>query len=318
MNITVLDSKPLDAGDIDWTPLRELGVLTLHDNTSPAEIGERVQNADVIFSNKVKLPRAAIEAAPQLKMIGVLATGYDIVDIPTAREQGVVVCNVPSYSAAFTAQTTWALLLELAHRVGAHDNAVKDGRWSEQEYFSFWEYPLVELDGKTLLVVGLGNIGRRVAKIGQAMGMRVLAAHILGRSEKSDPEFSYVALEKGLAEADVVSLHCPLSPQTRALINADRLALLKPSTLLVNVSRGLLVEEEALAAALIEGRLAGYAADVLSTEPPSVTNPLLHAPNCIITPHMAWASIECRKRILETSVENLRAFLNGSPQNVVS
>jgi glycerate dehydrogenase len=278
----------------------------------------RVADAEVLFSNKVKLPRAAIEAAPHLKMIGVLATGYDIVDLEAAREKNVVVCNVPSYSAAFTAQTTWALILELAHRVGAHDSAVKDGQWSRQEYFSFWNYPLIELDGKTLLIVGLGNIGRRVATIGKAFGMKVLAAQLPGRAAKSDAEFPYIPLEKGLAEADVVSLHCPLSPQTRELINAERLQLLKPSTLLVNVSRGLLVDEAALAAALEEKRLAGYAADVLSAEPPPDSNPLLHAPNCIVTPHLAWASIECRRRILETSVGNLRAFLNGTPQNVVS
>lgn len=318
MKIVVLDSKPLDAGDIDWSDLEALGELTLFDNTQPDEVIERVRDADVLFSNKVKLPRTAIETAAKLKMIGVLATGYDIVDLDAAREKGVVVCNVPSYSAAFTAQTTWALILELAHHVGAHNSAVKDGLWSGQEYFSFWHYPLVELDGKTLLIVGLGNIGRRVAIIAEAMGMRVLAAQIPGREPQRDNEYSYVSLEAGLREADVVSLHCPLSALTREIINADRLAQMKPSALLVNASRGLLVDEAALAAALDEKRIAGYAADVLSKEPPAEDNPLLGAPNCIITPHLAWASIECRERIFNTSVENLRAFLKGTLQNVVS
>lgn len=318
MNIVVLDYKPLDNGDLDWAPLRELGTLTLRDNTQPDELLEHVRNADVIFSNKVKIPREALEAAKNLKMIGVLATGYDIIDVEAAREKNVAVCNVPSYSAAFTAQSTWALILELTHHIGEHSDAVKNGQWSNQEYFSFWNRPLVELDGKTLVIIGLGNIGRRVAQIGKAMGMRVLAAQLPGREAKADTEFRYVSLDEAIEQADVISLHCPATPQTRGIINTDRLAHVKPSALLVNASRGVLVEEEAVATALREGKIAGYAADVLSKEPPPPGNPLLHAPNCIITPHLSWASLECRRRILETSVENLRAFLSGQPQNVVS
>lgn len=322
MKIVVLDFRPLDAGDLDWQPLRDCGVLQLYDNTQPNELFDRIADAEIIFSNKVKLPREALEAAPQLKMIGVLATGYDIVDIEAAREKNVMVCNVPSYSAAFTAQSTLALLLELTHNVGAHDNAVEDGLWTKQEYFSFWNYPLVELDGKTLVIVGLGNIGRRVATIAKAFGMKVIAAQLPGRevqhSNARDAEFSYVPLDEAMAQADVISLHCPATPATRELINAEFLARLKPNVLIINASRGALVNEGDLAAALWEKKIAGYATDVLSVEPPPKSNPLLHAPNCIITPHLGWAAPESRQRLLKTSVENLRAFLNGKPQNVVS
>lgn len=318
MNIVVLDAKPLNPGDLDWSPLGEQGVLTLHDNTQPEELLERVKEANVLFSNKVKLPRAAFEAAPNLKLIGVLATGYDIVDLEAAHDHNVTVCNVPSYSAAFTAQSTWALILELTHHVGEHNWAVKNGVWSHQEYFSFWNFPLIELDGKTLLIVGLGSIGRRVAQIGRAMGMRILAAKLSGREASGDGEFEYVELGEGLEIADVVSLHCPATEQTCGLVDAEFLKKMKPSAILVNASRGALVVEEELAAALEANTIAGYAADVLSSEPPSEENPLLGAKNCIITPHLAWASIVCRQRILETSAQNLRAFLNGKPQNVVS
>ena len=318
LKIVVLDSKPLDDGDMDWSPLQAKGVLCLHDNTRGEELLERIEDAEIIFSNKVKLPREAFDAAPNLKMIGVLATGYDIVDIEAARAKNVTVCNVPSYSAAFTAQSTWALLLELTHNVGAHDNAVEDGLWTMQEYFSFWNYPLVELDGKTLVIFGLGNIGRRVACVAKAIGMNVIAAQMPGREAKADAEFSYLPLDEAVAQADVISLHCPATPQTRELIDAEFLARLKPSVLIVNASRGALVNEADLAAALWEKKIAGYATDVLSSEPPPETNPLLHAPNCIITPHLGWASPECRQRLLKTSVQNLQMFLEGKPQNVVS
>ena len=318
MNIVVLDAKPLDSGDLDWSPLRELGVLTLHDNTREDELIERLREAEVLFSNKVKISRAAIEGAPNLQMIGVLATGFDIIDLEAAREKNVVVCNVPSYSAAFTAQSTWALILELTHHVGEHNWSVKNGAWSQQEYFSYWNSPLVELDGKTLVIIGLGNIGKRVARIGQALGMEVIAAQLPGRETKSDDEFSYAPLEAALKVADVISLHCPATSQTRGIIDAEFLGRLKPSTLLVNASRGALVNEADVARALEANRIAGYAADVLSSEPPPPDNPLLHVPRCILTPHLSWASVECRRRILETSVENLRAFLRGAPQHVVS
>jgi glycerate dehydrogenase len=318
-NIAVLDCKPLDDGDVDWSPLRALGVLTLHPNTAAEELPARLGNADIAFTNKVKLSREAIEAAPHLKMIGVLATGYDVVDIEAAREKNIPVCNVPSYSAAFTAQSAIALMLELAHRTGAHNSAVQDGLWSSQPYFSFWNYPLVELDGKTLLIIGLGNIGKRVAKVAAALGMGVLAAILPGREAGArDDEIEYVPLAEGLARADVVSLHCPATPQTRGLVNAEFIAQIKPEAFLINVSRGALINESELAAALQEKKIAGYAADVLSSEPPKKDNPLLEVPNCVITPHIAWAAPECRQRIIEASAQNLRAFLKGDSQNVVN
>jgi len=316
-SIVVLDSLPLNPGDLDWSPLRALGNLTLHDNTSPDELEARIANADAVFSNKVPVRGTAFAAAPKLKFIGVLATGYDIIDLDAARQHSVTVSNVPSYSSDFTAQSTVALLLELTHHVGAHDAAVREGEWANCKYFSFWNSPLVELTGKTLVIIGLGKIGSKVGRIAAALGMKVIAAKLPGREAHSG-EFLYLPLEEALPQADVVSLHCPLTPQTREIINAERIALMKPSVLVVNTARGLLIDEPAVAAALRDRRIAGYAADVLSKEPPVPENPLLSAPRSIITPHLSWASIECRSRLLGTSVENLKAFQAGTPQNVVS
>ena len=317
MRIVVLDSRPLDDGDLDWAPLRALGELTLHDNTAPEQVIERIRDAQAVFSNKVEVGAAAMDAAPHVKFIGVLATGYNNVDVAAARQRGVTVCNVPGYGTNFVAQTTLALLLEMCHRAGAHDAAVRAGQWQKTGAFSFWNGPLVELDGKTLVIVGLGAIGRRVARIAEACGMNVVAAQLPGR-EKSDEEFPRLPLDEALAQADVVSLHCPLTPQTREIINAERLRLFKPSALLVNTARGLLVNDEELAAALKNGQIAGYAADVLSQEPPPENHPLLSAPRCIVTPHFSWASREARQRLLDIAVENLRKFLADAPQNVVS
>jgi glycerate dehydrogenase len=317
MKITVLDSKPLDVGDMDWAPLRELGEVMLHDNTSPGQINERMQGAQAVFSNKVEIGSPAMDAAPQLKFIGVLATGYNNVDVAAARERGIAVCNVPGYGTNFVAQTTIALLLELCQRVGAHDAAIRAGQWQKEGAFSFWNGPLTDLEGKTLVIVGLGAIGRRVAGIAESLGMHVIAAQLPGR-EGSDDEFPRLPLDEALAHADVVSLHCPLSPQTLELINAQRLRLFKPSALLVNTARGLLVNDDDLASALRDGTIAGYAADVLSQEPPPENHPLLGAPNCILTPHYSWASPQSRQRLLNIAVENLRDFIAGAPQNVVS
>lgn len=317
MKITVLDAKPLDAGDIDWSPLHQLGSLTLHERTTTEELNGRIGGADVVFTNKVKLPRSAFQSAPVLKMVGVLATGYDVIELQAAREYGVVVSNVPNYSTAFTAQSSWALLLELTHHVGIHNEAVHSGQWTRSPHFSFWNYPLFELEGKTLVIVGLGSIGRRVATIAQAFGMNVIAAQLPGRRPENASNIPYLPLEKAIAKADVISLHCPATMQTRGLVDEEFLFHLKPGVLLVNASRGALVDEGALAAALNSRRVGGYAADVLSQEPPPAANPLLGAPNCILTPHLSWASPECRQRIIQTSAANLQAFLDGNPQNVV-
>lgn len=317
MNIIILDGVPLNPGDLDWQPLRELGELVVYDHTTPEQLAERIGDAEIVFTNKVKIPAAAFAAAPRLKLISVLATGYDVVDLKAAREHDVTVCNVPSYSAAFTAQTAIALLMELTHHVGLHADAVRAGVWSAQKYFSFWERPLVELDKKVLLLVGTGNIGSRVGDIAKAFGMKVLAAQLPGR-ESSKSTFTRIPLKEGLAQADVVSLHCPLTDQTRQLINGQTLSLMKNSALLINTARGALIDEKALAEALENNLIAGYAADVLDGEPPREDNPLLKISNAIITPHLGWASLECRQRLLNVSVENAKAFLEGAPQNVVS
>jgi len=317
MKIVVLDSIPLNPGDLDWTPLHQLGEVVLYENSAPADVAERIGEADVVYSNKVPVRAEAISGASRLKLISVLATGYDIIDVEAARQAGVLVCNVPAYSSDFTAQSAIALLLELTNHIGAHAVAVREGQWSQQQYFSFWNHPLIELAGKTMVIVGLGTIGRRVAGIAAALGMKVIAAQLPGRTSQ-DSEYSHLPLDEALSVADVVSLHCPLTPQTRSLINTERLARMKPSTLLINSSRGLLIDEDALATALHEERIGGYAGDVLSQEPPLADNPLLHAPRCLITPHTAWAARETRQRLLDVSVENLRAFMKGKPQNVVS
>ena len=317
MNIVILDGVPLNPGDLDWQPLHELGDLTIYDHTTPEQLQERISDAEIIFTNKVKIPASAFDAAPQLKLISVLATGYDVIDLQAARDQNVTVCNVPSYSAAFTAQTAIALLMELTHHTALHADAVRAGAWSAQKYFSFWKTPLVELDKKVLLLVGAGNIGSRVGNISVALGMKVFAAQLPGR-ESSESTFERIPFENGLAQADVVSLHCPLTDQTKQLINTQTLSLMKNSALLINTARGALIDEIALTEALQNNTIAGYAADVLDGEPPRENNPLLNVNNAIITPHLGWASIECRQRLLSVSVENARAFLNGAMQNVVS
>jgi glycerate dehydrogenase len=325
MKIVVLDSHPMDGGDLNWTPLRALAAdpngLVLHEQTAPEQVAERITGATVVCTNKVRLDsRAFAAAAPTLRLVSVLATGYNIVDTDAARAHGVTVCNVPGYSTASTAQATIALLLELAHGVGAHARRVRDGAWQQAGIWSFSDRPLVELDGKTLVVVGLGAIGGRVARIASALGMNVVAAQLPGRPAAADNASPYprLPLNEALPLADAVTLHCPLTPQTHGLMNEARLAGLRPTAFLVNTARGPLVDEHAIALALHAGRLAGYAADVLSVEPPPPDHPLLNAPNCLVTPHLAWATRESRERLLRATVENVRAFVAGTPQNVVA
>ena len=316
MKIVVLDGTPLNPGDLDWDALHELGDVTIHERTAPDQVAERIQGADAVLTNKVKLTAEHFAGATELKYVGEMATGFDNIDIKTAKEQGIIVCNVPSYSANFTAQTAIALLLELCHHVGLHAEAVADGEWASSPDFSFWNKPLVDLEGKTLVILGMGTIGRRVAKIGDALGMRVIAAQSPGRDYDSDS--MHIPLAEALPQADVVSLHCPLKPETRGLVGADFLAQMKPSALLINTARGAIIDESALATALKESVIAGFAGDVLSAEPPSTDNPLLGATNALVTPHIGWASPQARKRCLETCVENLRAYKDGKAQNVVS
>jgi glycerate dehydrogenase len=312
MRIVVLDGFTTNPGDVSWAALEALGSLTVHDRTSPGDVVARAADADVLLTNKTRLGRAEITALPRLRCISVLATGHDVVDSAAARERGIPVCNVPEYGTANVVQATFALVLELTNRTGHYDATVRAGRWSACPDFCYQAGNLVELAGLTLGIVGNGRIGQGVAAVGRAFGMRILAH----RRSHAGPE--HVDLDRLFAESDVVSLHCPLTPDTRALVNAARLALMKPTAFLVNTARGALVDEAALAAALDAGRIAGAGLDVLSVEPPPATNPLLAARNCVITPHVAWATRAARTRLIERTAENLRAFAAGTPRNVVN
>lgn len=316
MKIVVLDGFTLNPGDLSWDGLRALGECVIYDRTAPHETLARAADAEIVLTNKVELNREHITRLPKLRYISVLATGTNVVDLAAARERGIPVSNVPAYSTMSVAQATFALLLELTHHTGHHAQAVREGRWSQCPDFSFHDFPLVELAGLTMGVVGFGSIGRAVAEIARAFGMDVLAHN--PSPKPAPPGVRFVDVETLFRHSDVVSLHCPLTPQTRGLVNAARLALMKPTAFLLNTSRGPVVDEQALAAALNEGRLAGAGLDVLSVEPPPPDNPLLRARNCIITPHYAWATGAARRRLMQVTVENVRAFLAGHPQNVVN
>jgi glycerate dehydrogenase len=313
MKIVVLDGYTNNPGDISWGPIEAFGSLTVHERTPPGEIVARAAGADVLFTNKAVVGRPEIEALPNLKYIGVLATGYNCVDTVAARERGIPVCNVPEYSTPNVVQATFALLLELTNHVGHHAQTVRAGRWSACPDFCYWDGDLVELAGLTLGIVGYGRIGQSVAAVGRAFGMKILAHR---RNPGSDPEC--VDLERLLHESDVVSLHCPLTPDTKELIDARRIGLMKPTAFLLNTARGALVNEADLAAALDSGRLAGAGLDVLTVEPPPASNPLLKAKNCIITPHVAWATRNARRRLIDITAANLQAFAAGTPRNVVN
>jgi glycerate dehydrogenase len=317
MEIVVLDAKPLDAGDVSWDGLQDLGHVTLHPQTRPSEVVKRIEGAQVVLTNKVRLVVEDLEQASSLQYIGVLATGYDVVDVDAAKDRNMTVTNVPGYSTPSTAQATMALLLELTQGAGKHDAAVRNGRWRDEGTFSFWERPLIELENRIMFIVGLGAIGARVAQMATAFGMKVYAAKREGQASAtgSTPR---IELDEGLAMADVVSLHCPLTPKTTPLMDARRLACMKDDAILLNTSRGKLVDSIAVAKALHEGKLGGYAADVLDAEPPPNDHVLFSAPRCILTPHIAWATQESRQRLINMTVSNLQAFLSGHPVHVVS
>ncbi|MFP4167173.1 MAG: D-2-hydroxyacid dehydrogenase [Opitutales bacterium] len=315
MNIVVLDGYTLNPGDLSWDGLEAFGSLRVHDRTPPDAIVERAAEAEIVFTNKVALDRAVLEQLPKLQYIGVLATGVNVVDTEAAAERGIPVCNVPAYSAPSVAQLTFALLLELLQGVGRHTNAVRKGRWSQCPDFSFTEQPLVELQGMTLGLVGYGAIGRAVARIGDAFGMNVVAAT---RSMRDLEGAEAVSMDAVFERSDVVSLHCPLTSENRGLVDAARLNRMRAGAYLLNTARGALVNEADLAEALNEERIAGAGLDVLSSEPPEADNPLLAAKNCIITPHIAWATRAARERLLAATLENLNAFLVGEPKNVVN
>lgn len=317
MKLVVLDGFTLNPGDLDWRALEALGELTVYERTPAEKILERSAGAEVLLTNKTPLTRETIAALPALRFIDVLATGYDVVDVAAARERGIPVSNTPAYSTRSVQQMTFALLLELTQQCGAHDRAVKAGVWCRCPDITFQLQPLLELDGLTFGIFGFGMIGRAVAQTARSFGMRVLAASRT-RPEKMPEGVEWVTADALFRQADVVSLHCPLTSETRRLVCDRTLALMKPAALLINTSRGGLVDETALARALNEGRLAGAGVDVLSSEPPTADNPLLHAKNIVITPHCAWATRAARQRLLDITVANVAAFLEGASRNVVN
>ena len=317
MNIVVLDGYTLNPGDLSWDTLKQLGACAIHDRTPPELVIERAREAEIVLTNKTVLARGTILALPKLKYIGVLATGYNVVDIAAAKERSIPVTNVPDYGTPSVAQHTFALILELAHHVGHHAQTVRDGRWEQSADFCYWDFPLAELQGLAFGIVGFGKIGRAVAKLAEAFGMHVL---VNNRSRPSElpAQFEFVSLDELVSRSDVVSLHCPLTAENKGFINAQRLALMKRSAFLLNTSRGPLLDEQAVADALNSERIAGAAMDVLSIEPPKAENPLLKAKNCIVTPHIAWATRAARSRLMDIAVENIRAFISGTPRNVVN
>ena len=317
MKIVILDGYTLNPGDLDWESLQNLGDVTVYDRSAPDQIVERAANAEIVLVNKVVLSDAHLEQLPDLKYIGVMATGYNNVNVSAAKNQNIIVTNVKAYGPASVAQHTFGLLLALTNHLELHSQSVRNGDWSASQDFCYWKTPLIELAGKTLGLVGLGDIGSKVADIAKAMGMNVIAYRKNpGKSENNG--ITMVTLDALFENSDVISLHCPLTEETRELINTRRLNQMKSSAFLLNTGRGPLINEQDLADALQKGTIAGAGLDVLSTEPPAADNPLLAAPNCIITPHIAWASFEARKRLLQMVADNIAAFINGNPTNVVS
>lgn len=317
MKIVILDGYTANPGDLSWGSLKEMGEVTVYERTRREEIAGRAADADIVLTNKVVMDREMMALLPRLKYIGVLATGYNVVDIEAARERDIIVTNVPAYSTESVAQTVFAHLLTVTNRTEHYAQQNRLGRWAENRDFCYWDTELTELAGKTMGIVGLGHIGRRVAEIALAFGMQVKAM-TSKKAEELPAGIQKAELQSLLASADVVSLHCPLTEGTKHLIHRETLRLMKPSAILINTGRGPLVDDEALAEALNEGRLRAYCADVVTEEPPKADHPLLHAPNAFITPHIAWATVEARKRLLQTAIGNVEAFVNGHPVNVVS
>jgi len=318
MKIVVLDGYTLNPGDLSWETLRALGEVEIYDRTPQDKVIDRAKDASMVLTNKVVLGAAVLQKLPLLKYIGVLATGYNVVDITAAKGKGIVVTNVPGYSTASVAQLVFALILELCHHVQSHSNSVKEGKWAMSPDFSFWDYPLVELSGKTIGIIGFGAIGEKVADVATAFGMNILGASRSQRDQSHRLNFRWSNIPDLLRQSDIVSIHCPLTDETRGMINAESLNKMKRSAFLINTSRGPIVNEEDLAEALNNEIIAGAGIDVLSVEPPPSNNPLLKSKNCIITPHIAWATKEARERLMNTAVDNLKAFIAGSPVNIVN
>ena len=317
MKIVILDGHAVNPGDLSWDFLNQFGDVTVYERTPVEEVAKRIGNAEIALINKSPITAEVLDACPNLKLICVLATGYNVVDCAAAKARNIPVCNVPDYGTAAVAQFTFALLLDLCHKVAHHAQTVRDGKWCDCPDFCYWDTPQMELAGKTLGIIGFGRIGRAVGKIANAFGMKVIAYN-RSQCEEGKAIGSYVNLEELLTTSDVISLHCPLTSENTGLINSEAIAKMKDGAILINTARGPLVEEAAVAAALEAGKLRGFACDVISAEPMAADNPLKTAPNCIVTPHMAWAPIESRKRIQDCTERSIRAFLNGSPINTVN
>lgn len=320
MKIVVLDGYTLNPGDLSWKALEALGDCTLHDRIShaPDAVVAAIGDSEVVFTNKTPLPRSVLERVPSVKYIGVLATGYNVVDVAAAAQRGIAVTNIPTYGTTAVAQFAIAMLLEMCHHIGAHSDAVKAGAWTNCPDFCFWNHPLIELSGKTLGIIGFGRIGQATARIAEALGMSVLIHDQQVNPALETPTTRYVSLDELYAKSDAISLHCPLFESTRGIINKDSIAKMKDGVMIINTSRGPLIVEQDLADALNSGKVGAAAVDVVSSEPISMGNALLKAKNCLITPHIAWAPKESRARLLNIAVENLAAFLKGSPVNLVN
>lgn len=317
MKIVILDGYTLNPGDLSWDEFRKIGEVEIYDRTPVDKILERAEGAEIIFTNKAPLSKEVLDNLPFLKFIGVLATGYNVIDMAAAKQKGITVTNVPGYGTTSVVQMTFALLLELCLHVQLHSDAVMKGKWQRSADWCFWDYPLVELAGKTMGIIGFGKIGQQVADVAAAFGMNIIGAARRKSDQSHRTKFKWEDVPQLLEQSDVVSIHCPLFPETTGLINRNSLQLMKKSAFLLNTSRGPIIVEEDLAHALNNDLIAGAGIDVLTVEPPTRNNPLFKAKNCIITPHIAWATIESRSRLLEIAVKNLASFVSGKPINVV-
>jgi len=318
MNIVVLDGYTLNPGDLDWKGLEKLGTVTVYDRTALQERSARLADAEIVFTNKTVLDAPLLQACPNIKFIGVLATGYNVVDVAAAKALGIPVCNIPTYGTSAVAQFVFALLLHICHHVGDHSAAVKNGDWTTCKDFCFWNFPLVELKDKTIGIIGYGRIGQDTAKIAKSFGMKVLAFDEYPNKSLEDAQTKIVSLDELFAGSDVISLHCPLFDSTKGMINRNSIAKMKDGVILINTSRGPLIVEDDVAQALHSGKISWAAVDVVSTEPIKADNPLLAEKKCIITPHIAWAPVESRRRLMDIAVDNLAQFLAGTPVNVVN
>lgn len=317
MNIVVLDGYTLNPGDITWEGLEKLGDLTVYDRTPEDKVIERIGNAEVVFTNKTPISKETLDACSNVKFIGVLATGYNVVDVVSAKEKNIPVANIPTYGTDAVGQFAIALLLEICHHIGHHNKVVHEGAWENNADWCFWDYPLIELAGKTMGIIGFGRIGQSTARIAKALGMKILAFDEYPNDAGKELA-EYVSLDTLFAKSDVISLHCPLFPSTQGIINKYNISKMKDGVIILNNSRGPLIEEQDLADALNSGKVYAAGIDVVSTEPIKNDNPLLTAKNCIITPHIAWAPKESRQRLMDIAVNNLDAFIEGNPKNIVN